>query len=69
MGISDSRRTEQQSYGGSSQLGETGFSYSSTNRIANSVAYGPDGNAFGVVPKEITDQLMDDNNDWTIKCA
>lgn len=69
IGIPDSRKTEQQSYGGSSQLGETGFSYSSTAKMANSIAYGPNGNAFGVIPKEITDQLVDDSNDWTIKCA
>lgn len=64
----DSRRTGSQPYSMSSQLGETGFSQASNStRPANSIAYSQDGLAFGIVPKEVIEQLVDQNSEWSDK--
>jgi hypothetical protein len=51
---------------GSGHMGETGYSRMS-GKTMNSIAYGPDGLAFGVVPKEILDQIEEAGDDWNIK--
>lgn len=66
ISIEGQQRFGSQPYNSSSYMGETTFSHSSVNRM-NSVAYGPDGLAFGIVPKDIIDQIEQSGDDWTIR--
>lgn len=66
LGISQDRTFGQHPYGSVNQMGDTTFSHSSTKPI-NIVAYGPDGKAFGVVPKELIDQIDQAQDDWSTK--
>lgn len=50
-------------YSNSGYTGETGISGMGMRKM-NSVAYGPDGLAFGVIPGEIMDQIEDIHSDW-----
>ena len=61
-------RLEQQPYSNSNYLQETAFSQSSMKRTS-SIAYGSDGLAFGVIPKEIVDQIEDNKSDWHARCS
>jgi len=67
LGISEQNRFEQPNFSNSNYMGDTNFSHASTNRAVSTVAYSVDGKAFGVVPKEIIDQLVDSENDWNVK--
>ena len=64
--MSDRNRFDAQPYSNSSYLGETEYSQSSMKR-ANSVAYGPDGLAFGIIPKEVMDQIEESGDEWINK--
>lgn len=66
LGISHDRSFGQHPYGGANHMGDTTFSHSSTKPV-NIVAYGPDGKAFGVVPKELIDQIDQAQDDWSTK--
>ena len=43
------------------------LTHASTNRTVNPIAYGSDGKAFGVVPKELIDQINNAGDDWSTK--
>ena len=64
--ISDRNRFDTQPYSNSSYMSETAFSQSSSKR-ANSIAYGPDGLAFGIIPKEIIEKIENSREDWMDK--
>lgn len=64
--ISDKNRFGQQPYNNSSYMGETTFSQSSMKRTSL-IAYGPDGLAFGCIPKDVIDQIEQSENDWTTR--
>ena len=51
-------------YIGSSHMSETSFSHASSSRMANSIAYGHDGKAFGVIPKDYIDIISNSDSDW-----
>lgn len=67
LGISEQNRFDQAPYGGPNIMNETNFSQMSNSRVANSIAYGSDGKAFGIVPKDIIDQIMNPDEDWVSK--
>ena len=67
IGISEQHRYDLAPYGGSNVMNETNFSQMSNSKVVNSIAYGSDGLAFGVVPKEIIDQIMSAEVDWPIR--
>jgi hypothetical protein len=64
LGISE-QRSDANPYG-QNNFSETAFSKSSSKNI-NSVAYGSDGKAFGVVPKELITQIEEAGDDWNSK--
>lgn len=66
ISVENPARFGSQPYNSSSYMGETTFSHSSVNRM-NSVAYGPDGLAFGCVPKDIIEQIETSGDDWSLR--
>lgn len=64
LGISE-QRNDSHLYG-QNNFSDTTFTKSSSKNIT-SVAYGPDGKAFGVVPKELMVQIEEAGDDWNSK--
>lgn len=67
LGISEQNRFDPAPYGGPNIMNETNFSQMSNSKIVSAIAYGSDGKAFGIVPKEIIDQIMNPEEDWVSK--
>lgn len=66
--MGNQNRGDQQPYSNSSFMNDISFSQSSMRRV-NSIAYGSDGLAFGVIPKEILDKIEDKRNDWHVRSS
>ena len=67
IGITEHNSHDINPFGVASKMNETNFSQTSNKNIINSIAYGSDGKAFGVIPKETIDLLVNPNEDWSSK--
>ena len=66
LGINEQNHYDRTPYGKAEYLGDTSFSHSSSKPL-NAIAYGSDGKAFGVVPKDLIDQIEQSTNNWSSK--